>query len=893
MKPTARLSSFLILAGSSLFAISAASAQSTWIPTVAGTTYDWQTIGNWTSGVPSGAGVTANLNNNIAGAQQISLNGAVILGTLNYSDNNSSNSFTLNNGTGGSLTFNNNGSGALITETGGNNVTDTINATITLADNLTTNVAGLLSITGAIGETGGARSLTKSGAGELRLTGTSNYSGGVVINGGQLTATSGNAALGGSGRDVTFTGTSTLRYNLTTNAGFAIGTLTINSEVSATINKSGTYNGAVAYTFSTTTGAGTLRAVTDWGDTYNLGDASAFTGNILIQSTSGAASHALNFQRLNDAVGSSIQFAGTAANAATTQTVALTSDIGPLTFNNRQVQITSMGRAGQPYTPTLANNNATAANKWVINTALSYTGVADTAAKSLGLAGSNTGDNEFAGLISNGTGGGTLGLIKSGAGKWIISGSNTYTGATTVNAGILEVRGTLGHVSAGVGNYAGTVSITNTSSGRLVYNSTAAQTLGGVISGTGALFVEQGTLALTNTNTYAGATTINGGILAASVLANGGSNSSIGASNNAATNLVFGAPTATMRYTGSSDVTTNRSFTMSSGASGGATIESSGSGTLSFDNTVAIAYGTTNETRALTLGGTNTGTNTFGKVIANNGTSGATSLVKNGAGTWVLSQTNTYGGSTTVNNGLLNVTSGSINNSSGVTVNGGEFRYGSSTGLTTNVTINSGGTFRYNSSTAYTGGTITNNGGSIGGSGDIGVAMTFNSTSDILAPGNSPGIQEYTVGQTWASFTYQWEVNDFDGTTAGTDFDQIQISNTLTLTGATVGSYILDLVSLAGLTNVAGNVADFSETTTSWTILTTSGGITGFNDGYWTIDTGGPNAFTSSPTWSGNWSLSLNNTNDSIILTYTPIPEPRAALLGGIGMLLLLRRRRD
>jgi fibronectin-binding autotransporter adhesin len=161
-----------------------------------------------------------------------------------------------------------------------------------------------------------------------------------------------------------------------------------------------------------------------------------------------------------------------------------------------------------------------------------------------------------------------------------------------------------------------------------------------------------GTLELTNTtNDYTGITTITEGTLEVSALANGGSNSSIGKSSNAAASLVFGAPTATLRYKGSANVGIDRGFTMSSGAGGGATIESSGEGTLSFDNTVAINYGTASETRLLTLGGTNTGNNTFGKVIADN--TSATSLTKSGVGTWVLSVGNTHTGTTWVEGGLL------------------------------------------------------------------------------------------------------------------------------------------------------------------------------------------------------------------------------------------------
>ena len=54
----------------------------------------------------------------------------------------------------------------------------------------------------------------------------------------------------------------------------------------------------------------------------------------------------------------------------------------------------------------------------------------------------------FSGAI--GGGGGTLSLVKSGNGIQVISGSNTYTGATTVNGGILRVQGSLGNTPTSV-----------------------------------------------------------------------------------------------------------------------------------------------------------------------------------------------------------------------------------------------------------------------------------------------------------------------------------------------------------------------------------------------------------------------------------------------------------
>jgi hypothetical protein len=90
---------------------------------------------------------------------------------------------------------------------------------------------------------------------------------------------------------------------------------------------------------------------------------------------------------------------------------------------------------------------------------------------------------------------------------------------------------------------------------------------------------------------------------------------------------------------------------------------------------------------------------------------------------------------------------------------------------------------------------------------------------------------------------------------------------------------VLDLLSLTS-ENVAGSVPNFSETNRSWKILTTSGGITGFDASEWSVNAAG---FTNPNT--GLWSVS--QVGNDLELSYVVIvPEPSAVLLGGFGLVV-------
>ena len=200
-----------------------------------------------------------------------------------------------------------------------------------------------------------------------------------------------------------------------------------------------------------------------------------------------------------------------------------------------------------------------------------------------------------------------------------------------------------------------------------------------------------GLLVLSNANTYTGATSITGGTLSVSALANGGSASGIGQSADDAANLLLSKST-TLRYTGAA-AATNRLFTLNGGGTNNSThtIDASGTGAVNFTNTGNMAYGTANKKRVLYLTGSNTGDNTLWAAIDNNGTQ-AVSITKSGAGTWVLAGTSAYTGATTVNAGTLDV-AGSIDSSSVVLNNSGTMITGG--GSVKDLTINAGTGFTW------------------------------------------------------------------------------------------------------------------------------------------------------------------------------------------------------
>jgi len=320
-----------------------------------------------------------------------------------------------------------------------------------------------------------------------------------------------------------------------------------------------------------------------------------------------------------------------------------------------------------------------------------------------------------------------------------------------------------------------------------------------------------------------------------------------------------------------------RSYTISQGGSGALVLDNGGDTVTIADSSAAgntnaldvpltlagsLEAEITNATTSLTLGGDITGV--------------SHGLTKTGAGRLVLGGANDYTGATTVTAGTLEIGSGGVVNA------------------TSSLSVAAGARLVVNGAAALTVAPQLLGAGSgsraiLGGSGRIDAALTLDNVGDTLSPGNSPGIMTFGQSQNWSAFSYDWEVNNFTGLTAGSAFDQIQILGGLTLSGST-GSYALNVLSLTS-GNVAGEVPNFSETSREWTILTTTGGIDGFDLAHWSLDTTG---FT--PVGQGSWSLQQSESGSDLMLVYyAAVPEPATAALACCGIacaaVLLARRR--
>jgi len=424
--------------------------------------------------------------------------------------------------------------------------------------------------------------------------------------------------------------------------------------------------------------------------------------------------------------------------------------------------------------------------------------------------GAQTTDLSISGVISMNEGNGAL--IKAGAGTMVLSGTNTYTGTTTINGGILALSG-----GAAIFN-GGTVTLANAAGAGLRLD--ASETIGaltgggasggnvnlqantltisagstsvnytGTISGTGGVTVTGGRLAIGGTQTYSGTTDIQGGYLEVngSALTLADSVLNIGSGADPTRSVDIWAGTLTVRGL--------------TGGTASTKILSNGGKTLVIDTPTGESY-------------------TYAGVLANRtwNASGQLSLTKQGEGTQTLSGTNTYTGPTEVAAGVL-----AINGS-----------------VTSDVTVATGATLQ--------------------GIGAVGSGTGTSTVNGNVAPGNSIGTLTVN-GDMGISGTFDVEYDD----SLTQQIDLLAVSGDLDISSATVDFADISTGSL-GLSGLAYVFATYGSLTGSQfaSVVDLPGG--------YTID----------------YAYDTGTSTNNIAL----VPEPTAALLAGLGLLGLLRRRR-
>jgi autotransporter-associated beta strand protein len=419
-----------------------------------------------------------------------------------------------------------------------------------------------------------------------------------------------------------------------------------------------------------------------------------------------------------------------------------------------------------------------------------------------------------------------------------------------------------GNVTSGTGAAAGYTLHTFTTTGNSSLNLSAVNmntrlgtTLNGTISGNGRLtFNGPGTLNLTGNNTYTGGTTVNGGRLIGNVNSVRGdiTNNSELEFNQASYGNSFASISGngSLTKTGAGDLILSGANTYSGGTtiSAGRLIGYFGSLQGNITNNSQLQYTTTGS-----------------DVSYNSNISGNGSFTKNGEGKLILSGSNTYTGATSIDEGSLAV-NGSLGNTS-VTVGNG-----------------SSGYFEFDGFGQITGWVPTF--ATLQGSGSIGGAVTITSQG-ILSAGNS--IESLAMGsltlQDGSSFIQEVD----SSATVGTQADLVVVNGNLNLFN---GAVSLTLTDLAGSWNwLDGTKLTMINYSGTW-----NGGLFAMNG-----DALEDDSFINIANGKG-WIINYNDTTGgsnysseqtlSKFVTLTAIPEPTVVTLGGLGALLLLRRRR-
>ena len=716
--------------------------------------------------------------------------------------------------------------------------------------------------------TGTLNTLKISGSHTLTLTGQLQELG-LLLTGGSSTIAGGNLKAGATSGEIVIRvdGSSDL--------------LTINSQILANTNST-----------ITKSGAGTL--ILGGANTSSSTGTLTINGGVVQLNNSGA---------LNSTAGS--QMPVTFAAAST----------GALALNGYSVTITNLNsNVAVPGTATVENANGTS--------------VADA---TLTVGNSTNATGTFAGTLKDGTGGGTLSLTKAGTGTFTLSGANSYTGITTVNAGILlfskkvalynntpaswtatnlvinpgglasfNVGGsgeftisdftTLAALGTGSGGFKSGSAIgmdTTNAGGAVTYNTVIANPN----SGANALgFAKYGvnTLTLGGANSYTGGTTVgttatSGGLLVvnnAAALGGAGAgqvNVVNGTINFAvSTASATGIPTVNLTTTTgfltlNNGVTVNNPIILGGGKVNQITGPATGSATLGG----AITWSSGNEVRIDNGGGT---LNLNGQIT---GTDAAQSIMfsRNGAGTIVLGAAANYTGGA-----AWSGTFGS-NTPIGTVIYGGTVKLNAANALGTNANLTfatAAATIDLNGNALNAGWAYNTTGGTVGRFGVITntatattAALCFNVTSDNLNNIQNSNAAAYQVLSAAINDGGAGKVVSLEkkGASTLTLINNSSYSGGTTVTAGTLAAYQGSALGTGNITlnggtlNLNFNAFASAQSTASNTLTDTQATTVTFGGGNLTLN-GRPNNSAGTITGS-TYNVGSGNPADGRVLTLT------------------------
>jgi fibronectin-binding autotransporter adhesin len=522
---------------------------------------------------------------------------------------------------------------------------------------------------------------------------------------------------------------------------------------------------------------------------------------------------------------------------------------------------------------------------------------------------------DFIGNIS-----GTGGLVVVGPGETLLSGTNTYTGNTTINSG--------GFLSLGDGATAGASMTGNvTDNGNFQFSPTASDNylFAGTITGSGTVAVAgaaTGTVTLSGPNNYSGLTSVTSGILtdgaansfssASQVLVDSAGtiavkfNETVGnLQNGSGSGTVSIASGATLSSAGLNYVSDfqgvisgSGSFAVTGGVQGlsgnntynGGTLVS-GSGELFVGSDTALGTG------VLTFNGTSTEMSPDANVTLANNIVLDSVLDNDDAGPNNLTLTGQItgpSGITWCTPGALTLTNSGNNFTGGVDMREGTLYFGANNAAGTGtITLGSVSALNVVNGTTVnnplnvTGTTVT-----LSGNGTIATPVTADSTiilAPSASPGGGPGNLTFSNGLVVANgATINFNIYDANGT-AGTGYSLITATGGLHMAGGP-NTINLDVFTINSTGAPAPAINFNMANTYAWTFATSTSAITGFNVNQFNVNTVG---FLNG-TAAGFFTVS--GTTNNLVLNFTPVPEPSTWVLMGAGVLAIatfaLRRRR-